>query len=153
MSELACQVQYGGLATVRVEIDVPPTPPDPNRPPPIPKTPPAPTTPTDEPHRSPSTIRLPNPSRDLRTPSSTDDCDGGRPAVCASGRMTADWSHLGAGGDGSPSWCHRSLSRPLSVYGGDLLRHLHITVGDFPADVVASQFARHLSIAIHTSGW
>jgi hypothetical protein len=34
----------------------------------------------------------------------------------------------------------------LSVYGGDLLRHLHITVGDFPADVVASQFARDLSI-------
>ena len=53
MDELACQVQYGGLATVRVEIDVPPTPPDPNRPPPIPKTPPAPTTPTDEPPPEP----------------------------------------------------------------------------------------------------
>ena len=40
---------------IRAEIDVPPTPPDPNRPLPlpIPKTPPAPPTPTDEPPPEP----------------------------------------------------------------------------------------------------
>jgi hypothetical protein len=53
MSELDSRVQHSGRGLVWAEIDVPPTPPDPNRPPPIPKTPPAPTTPTDEPPSEP----------------------------------------------------------------------------------------------------
>jgi hypothetical protein len=45
--------QHSGRDLIRAELDVPPTPPDPNRPLPIPKTPPAPTTPTDEPPPEP----------------------------------------------------------------------------------------------------
>jgi hypothetical protein len=46
MSEQDSRAQHSGRDLIRAEIDVPPTPPDPNRPLPIPKTPPAP---TDEP--------------------------------------------------------------------------------------------------------
>jgi hypothetical protein len=49
MSEQDSRAQHSGRDLIRAEIDVPPTPPDPNRPLPIPKTPPAPPTPTDEP--------------------------------------------------------------------------------------------------------
>ena len=53
MSELDSCVHHSGRGSVCAEIDVPPTPPDPNLPPPSPKTPPAPTTPTDEPPPQP----------------------------------------------------------------------------------------------------
>jgi hypothetical protein len=49
MNQLDSRLQHGRRGMVRAEIDVPPTPPDPNRAPPAPQTPPAPTTPTDEP--------------------------------------------------------------------------------------------------------
>ena len=49
MSERDSRAQHSGRDLIRAEIDMPPTPPDPNRPLPIPKTPPAPPTPTDEP--------------------------------------------------------------------------------------------------------
>ena len=53
MSAQDSRAQYSGRDLIRAEIDVPPTPPDPNRPLPIPKTPPAPPTPTDEPPPEP----------------------------------------------------------------------------------------------------
>lgn len=53
MREVHSPVRRNEPEPLRVEIDVPPTPPDPNKPPPIPKTPPAPTTPTDEPSPEP----------------------------------------------------------------------------------------------------
>jgi len=53
MSKQDIRAQHSGRDLVRAQIDVPPTPPDPNRPPPIPKTPPAPPTPTDEPPPEP----------------------------------------------------------------------------------------------------
>ena len=53
MSERDSRAQHGGRDQIRAEIDMPPTPPDPNRPLPIPKTPPAPPTPTDEPPPEP----------------------------------------------------------------------------------------------------
>ena len=53
MSEQDSRAQQSGRDLIRAEIDVPPTPPDPNRPLPIPKTPPAPPTPTDEPPPEP----------------------------------------------------------------------------------------------------
>jgi len=53
MSALDSCVHHSGRESVRAEIDVPPTPPDPHMPPPRPKTPPAPTTPTDEPPPEP----------------------------------------------------------------------------------------------------
>ena len=53
MSEQDSRAQYSGRDLIRAQIDVPPTPPDPNRPLPIPKTPPAPPTPTDEPPPEP----------------------------------------------------------------------------------------------------
>ena len=53
MSEQDNRAQYIGRGLIRAEIDMPPTPPDPNRPPPIPNTPPAPPTPTDEPPPAP----------------------------------------------------------------------------------------------------
>lgn len=49
MNQLDCRLQHGRRGMVRAEIDVPPTPPDPNWGPPAPQTPPAPPTPTDEP--------------------------------------------------------------------------------------------------------
>ena len=45
MSKQDIRAQHSGRDLVRAQIDVPPTPPDPNRPLPIPKTPPAPPTP------------------------------------------------------------------------------------------------------------
>src|SRR5687768_17454750 len=53
MTEQHNRALHSGPEVIRAEIDVPPTPPDPNRPPPIPKTPPAPPTPTDEPPPAP----------------------------------------------------------------------------------------------------
>ena len=53
MSERDSRAQDSGRDLIRAEIDMPPTPPDPNRPLPIPKTPPAPPTPTDEPPPEP----------------------------------------------------------------------------------------------------
>jgi hypothetical protein len=53
MSERDSRAQHSGRDLIRAEIDMPPTPPDPNRPLPIPKTPPAPPTPTDEPPPEP----------------------------------------------------------------------------------------------------
>jgi hypothetical protein len=53
MSQRDSRAQHSGRDLIRAEIDVPPTPPDPNRPLPIPKTPPAPPTPTDEPPPEP----------------------------------------------------------------------------------------------------
>jgi hypothetical protein len=53
MSEQDSRAQHNGRDWIRAEIDVPPTPPDPNRPLPIPETPPAPPTPTDEPPPEP----------------------------------------------------------------------------------------------------
>ena len=53
MSEQDSRAQHSGRDLIRAQIDVPPTPPDPNRPLPIPKTPPVPPTPTDEPPPEP----------------------------------------------------------------------------------------------------
>ena len=53
MSERDSRAQHSGRDLIHAEIDMPPTPPDPNRPLPIPKTPPAPPTPTDEPPPEP----------------------------------------------------------------------------------------------------
>lgn len=53
MSEQHSRAQNSGRGLIRTQIDVPPTPPDPNLPLPIPKTPPAPPTPTDEPPPEP----------------------------------------------------------------------------------------------------
>ena len=53
MSEQDSRTQHSRRDLIRAEIDVPPTPPDPNRPLPIPKMPPAPPTPTDEPPPEP----------------------------------------------------------------------------------------------------
>ncbi len=49
MNKLDSRPQHDRRGMVHAEIDVPPTPPDPNRAPPVPQTPPAPPTPTDEP--------------------------------------------------------------------------------------------------------
>jgi hypothetical protein len=48
MTEQDSRAQLRARDLIRVQLDVPPTPPDPIEPPPIPETPPPPT-PTDEP--------------------------------------------------------------------------------------------------------
>jgi hypothetical protein len=53
MSEHDGRTQHSRRDLIRAEIDVPPTPPDPNTPLPIPQAPPAPPTPTDEPPPAP----------------------------------------------------------------------------------------------------